>query len=246
MFFTSLFTTNLITKILAKDIQYITSTDSTNDEIWNMFSANKIKLGGILITDQQNKGRGRRGNTWYSSVGESLTFSFIIDSRNQDSEILSLCCGVGIVNGIKEFTHLDCNLKWPNDIMFDNHKIGGILIEKKKDCIIVGIGLNINDSHLNSEIKNKATSLKKILSYTIQREPLLAYIMNNIEQLLNFDNDKIIKMWLSLCNHINQDINFYTTKNKLVKAKFVRINSNGEAILNINGKKEVLQSGFIQ
>ena len=79
MFFTSLFTTNLITKTLAKDIQYITSTDSTNDEIWNMFSTNKIKLGGILITDQQNKGRGRRGNTWYSSVGESLTFSFIID-----------------------------------------------------------------------------------------------------------------------------------------------------------------------
>jgi len=246
MFFTSLFSANLITKTLAKDIQYIASTNSTNDKIWDMYSNNKINLGGILISEEQLDGRGRRNNVWHSSIGKSLTFSFIIDSESIISEIISLCCGVGIVNGIKEFTQLECSLKWPNDIMFNNHKIGGILIEKKKDLLIVGIGINVNDANFNSEISDKASSLKKILNHSVQREPLLAYILNNIEKMFNANNNIVINMWLSLCNHINKNINLYRSNNKIIKAEFITINNNGEAILNINGKKETIQSGFIQ
>ena len=246
MFFTSLFSANLITKKLVKDIQYIVSTDSTNDTIWKMFCNNKIKSGGVLIAEQQNLGRGRRGRVWHSSVGESLTFSFLIDSQMVSLETISLCCGIAIVNGIKELTDLECNLKWPNDIMFNNYKVGGILIEKKKNFLIIGVGLNVNESNFNSEIKNKATSLKKILNHTIQREPLLAYIFNNIEQLLNSNNNTIIKIWLSLCNHINKNINFHNFNNKVIKAEFVTINDNGEAILNINGHEQIAQSGFIE
>ena len=157
MFFTSLFSANLITKKLAKDIQYIVSTDSTNDSIWEMFCNNEIKSGGVLIAEQQNRGRGRRGSVWYSTRGESLTFSFLIDSQMVSLQLISLCCGIAIVNGIKEFTGLECNLKWPNDIMFNNYKVGGILIERKKSFLIIGVGLNINDSNFNPEIKNKAT-----------------------------------------------------------------------------------------
>ena len=246
MFFTSLFTTNLITKKLARDIQYVVSTDSTNDTIWKMFCNKEIKLGGVLIAEQQNKGRGRRGNTWYSSRGESLTFSFLIDSQTTSLDTISLCCGIAIVNGIKEFTNLECNLKWPNDKMVKKKKIGGILIERKKDFLIIGIGINVNDSNFNSKIKNKATSLKKILNHTIQREPLLAYIFNNIERLLNSNDEIIIKMWLSLCVHINKNINFNNSNNKIITAKFLTINNKGEAILNINGEKQIIQSGFIE
>ena len=62
MFFTSLLSSNLTTKNLDKDIQHIISTTSTNDEIWNMFSNNEIDLGGVLVAEQQTKGRGRRSN----------------------------------------------------------------------------------------------------------------------------------------------------------------------------------------
>ena len=246
MFFTSLFSSNLITKKLAKDIQYITTTDSTNDTIWKMFCDNEIKPGGVLIAEQQNKGRGRRGKIWYSSSGESLTFSFLINSDIISLEIISLSCGIAIVNGIKEFTGLECNLKWPNDIMFDNNKIGGILIEQKKDFLIIGIGINVNNSDFNPKIKDNATSLRKILNHTIQREPLLAYIFNHIDQLLNCENNTIIKTWISMCNHINKNINFHDSANKILKAKFLTINNQGEAILNINGEKQIIQSGFIE
>ncbi len=246
MFFTSLLSSNLTTKNLAKDIQHIISTTSTNDEIWNMFSNNEIDLGGVLVAEQQTKGRGRRSNAWHSSMGESLTFSFIIDDKITIPEIISLCCGVGIVNGIKEFTKVQCSLKWPNDIMFNDSKIGGILIEKKKNFLIVGIGINVNEDTLNSKITNKAISLKKILNYAVQREPLLAYILNNIEHLLNSDNAVTINMWLSLCNHINKKINFCNSNQEIIKAEFLTINNNGEAVLNINGKKKIMQSGIIQ
>ena len=61
---------------------------------------------------------------------------------------------------------------------------------------------------LNLEINNKAISLKKILDHSIQREPLLAYILNNIEQALNTDNTITINMWLSLCNLIYKKVWF--------------------------------------
>lgn len=246
MFFNSLLSANLTTKKLAKDIQHIISTTSTNDEIWNMFSNNKINLGGVLIAEEQSKGRGRRNNIWHSSMGESLTFSFIIDDKITIPEILSLCCGVGIVNGIKEFTKLECSLKWPNDIMFNDCKVGGILIEKKRNFLIVGIGINVNEDELNLEINNKAISLKKILNHSIQREPLLAYILNNIEQALNTDNAITINMWLSLCNHINKKVTFHNSNHKIIEANFLTINTSGEAILNVNGKKKTMQSGIIQ
>ena len=110
----------------------------------------------------------------------------------------------------------------------------------------IGIGINVNDCNFNKEIENKATSLKKILNHTIQREPLLAYIFNNIEPLLNSNDQTIIKMWLSLCKHINKNINFNNSNNEIINAEFLTINNKGKAILNINGEKQIIHSGFIE
>ena len=246
MFSTTLFKSNLITKKLGHDIHYLIKTDSTNDEIWDMFCKYQINEGGALISEYQNKGRGRQGNTWYSSESKNLTFSFLIHNETLCSDLISLSCSIGIVNGIKEFTGLNCNLKWPNDIMFENYKIGGILIEKKNDFFIIGIGLNVNESQFHISLKDRATSLKNILNHKIDRSTLLAYIFNNLENCLNLKNDVIIKTWLSLCNHINKNINFYDSNKKKIQAKFTTINNNGEAVLNINGKQKIIQSGFIE
>ena len=246
MFFVPLFLSNLKTKKMARKIEYIRTTNSTNETIYKMFQNNKIKPNDALITDNQTAGKGRRGSTWFSSPGKSLTFSFII---KEDNDLLMkkipLISGIAIINAIKKTTTLDCQLKWPNDILYNSKKLGGVLIEKKGGHFIIGIGLNVNESSFNQSIENKTCSIFSIINHSIQREPLHAYIFNNFEELLNQDIDKIIKKWESLCNHMNTFIKFHHSQN-IIEAKFIGLNKKGEARIEIDNDEKKFNSGIIE
>ena len=133
MIFTNLIQTNLTTKVFGHEIEYFTFTDSTNEDVWESIEDN-IDEGFLVITDHQKKGRGRRGNDWISEPGASLTFSFLIKPQLPIEKIglLSLLTGVAVVEGISKFAQLDCKLKWPNDIILNDKKVGGILAESNQ------------------------------------------------------------------------------------------------------------------
>ena len=77
LIFTNLIQANLTTKVFGNEIEYLTFTDSTNEDVWESLE-NDIDEGFLCITDNQKKGRGRRGNNWLSEPGASLSFSFLI------------------------------------------------------------------------------------------------------------------------------------------------------------------------
>ena len=133
MIFINLIQTNLTTKIFGHEIEYFTFTDSTNEDVWESLQ-DGIDEGFLVITDQQKKGRGRHGNNWLSEPGASLTFSFLIKPQLPMERIglLSLITGVAVTEGISQFSQLDCKLKWPNDIILNGKKVGGILAESKQ------------------------------------------------------------------------------------------------------------------
>ena len=117
----------------------------------------------IIITDYQKSGRGRRNNKWISTPGDNLTFSLVLKENNAKKlHLLSILCGVAIVDGIRKFTNIDCSLKWPNDIILNKKKVGGILIETKKNnndtYAVIGIGLNINQEEIPKNLKSIASS----------------------------------------------------------------------------------------
>ena len=245
MFSTSLFLSNLKTKEIARDIKYIQKTGSTNDTIYNMYNNGEIKSGSVLISEKQVNGRGRRGNKWFSSYGENLTFSFIISNQsNKLMEKLPLISGISIVNAIRELTQIDCMLKWPNDIVFDAKKIGGILIERKKGHFIIGMGVNVNQTKFHSSIKKTACSIHSVLNSTIDREPLLAYIFNHFEKLLEMNTKSIISSWESLCAHINKTIKL-SDNSEIIKGEFLGLNKNGEAKIKFKEEEKVVQSGVV-
>ena len=251
MFNIDLFEKNLKTEKIGKKNYYYASTCSTNNDIWNIFKKNK-KAGIVVIANEQNGGRGRGNNKWYSKKNKSLICSFLIKQKfsNEQLGLHAILVPLGIINGIKETIGKNLNLKWPNDIIYNNKKIGGVLIESKNiDNTIylnVGFGLNVNE-HKNDfpdKIKNIASSLKIITNYDIQREILLSNIINCIDQLLMNNNNKVIvKDWLKHCVHINKNINV-NYNNNILKAKFININNNGQAILNYNNK-ELIYDGEI-
>ena len=238
MFFTSLLQSNLKVKKFARNIIYYPRTESTSDDIWELYRENKDSTL-LVISDYQTKGRGRFNKKWFSSPGVNLTFSFLLKDIYPDNKknIISLLIPLAIINGVEKFTSIKLNLKWPNDIMYTNKKVGGVLIESKINQKLklynIGIGLNVNDDFhcYDNEIKDQATSLKLIKAYPIQREPLLASILNELENLISKkDEVNIIKLWLDNCMHINQNIKFHN-KNKLIKGSFIDINNKGEAVI---------------
>jgi len=243
MFFLSLLETNLKTTFIGKKITYYTITESTNDDVWELFQEGG-KEGLAVVTDHQTKGRGQRNNKWFSKPGHGIICSFLINEKFDRSHIgmHSVLIAVGIINGIYNLLNIDLKIKWPNDIYHQDKKIGGILIEtklqKNKIFFNVGFGINANENieDFPTEIQNKSTSINIICGKPIQRELLTAYILNAIDKLFNNINyQDLINVYNEKCINVNHKVSFQLN-NKLETGIFKKINKKGQSIIEFNNK----------
>ena len=221
MFFNQLLQANLKTKDFGRAIEYYPTTLSTNQDAWELIS-DDCTHGTIVVTDNQRSGKGRHGNEWFSSPNKSLTFSIILQIKSlpQNIGLLSILSSISIVDGIEQLTAIKCGVKWPNDIILNNRKVGGILIETKKNVdnfyIVIGMGINVNENidDMYHDIKETGTSLKIVNNTPIQREQLLASILNILEKRFLSPWENNIKDWEKKCVHFNKNISFKYNKRK--------------------------------
>ena len=142
-----------------KNFQVLDSTMEKTKELIDNYNSNFL-----VLSDEQTKGKGRRGNIWYSPSGNiyiSLGFKNLIDIKNHF--IFNAATVLSISESIDSICNLNSNIKWPNDILVNNKKIAGILINNiiSKDLIsysVIGIGLNVNQHVFNKYIP-MATSI---------------------------------------------------------------------------------------
>ena len=255
MLFANLVQANLKTKRLGQQIEYYTRLSSTNKEAWDL-NNNGAQSGAIVITDNQYKGKGRNNRDWLSTPNKSLTFSILIN-KTIPAELIAwipLISSISIKKALSNF-NIDIVLKWPNDLILDNKKLGGILCESKiignsLKKIVIGIGLNINESmkELNKSIQNTATSLYSKSGELYQRERILAEILNQMEPIIDEfpkNIDFVRNNWESSCCHINKEIEFHQGSKKM-KGEFKGLGETGSAILNIDGSDiEVINQEII-
>jgi len=167
------------------DIEIFDEIDSTNEECKRSLSS---KMLSVKIANKQTKGRGRRGKNWSSPSLGNIYMS--IAQKNVETDFpLSLSAGVISYDAISSITENEkLGLKWPNDIIFDNKKVGGILVEQEilgKDILsITGIGININ-------LQDKEAWWGDLsgLGVEIKREEIINKI---ILGFLNFKNDNTV------------------------------------------------------
>jgi len=258
MIFTNLVQTNLRTKTLGQVIEYYTQLDSTNEEAWEMIDEG-VKSGTVIITDRQLSGKGRNGTKWQSKANRSLTFSVVIKPNNLSgsmSGVFPLLTGVAIVRALQDM-HIDGGLKWPNDIMVKGKKLGGILCEsriqgKSIKWVVIGIGINVNETadDFENDISLSATSLYLEVGDFMQRERLLAAILNHLEILLSelsedsefFD---ISKSWTPYCTHSKKQITFQEG-DQIYQGRFTNIAKNGECVIEMNGKTQSFTGAVIK
>ena len=251
MFSSKLLQDHLITDFLGCNIIYQPQTNSTNEDAWSYYS-NGSPNGTLIITDNQQKGRGRRQNKWFSTADKSLTISFILHSEIELEKLglLPLLTGVSIVQGIKRTTSIQTGLKWPNDIFLNGVKMGGILIESRSIKnglgVVIGIGLNINESNTDfpEALREEATSLRIHSGEQYKCELILASILNEFEQLYIQQWNTIIPIWRKYCIHQDSEVTF-CTENGLHHGIFQGISSHGHVEIKINGETQTFPSGMV-
>ena len=251
MFYVERLRVGLNTKFMGREVKYLDQTPSTNDDAWDYFH-NGSPEGTLVITDDQQHGRGRRKNKWFSTKEKTLTFSFILypEIGLEKLGLLPLLTGVSIVQSIKSSTSIQTGLKWPNDIMLNAKKLGGILIESKTSQsglgVVVGIGLNINETthDIPNLLKDQATSLLIYSGASYSREKILSEILNEFERLYVQQWDPIIHIWGEYCIHRESEIAFHT-EGELHQGVFQGISSFGHAEIHINGKTQTFPSGMV-
>lgn len=145
------------TLFVGQKLIYVPECHSTNSALAELLDRTDLPEGTVLITNHQTQGRGQRGNSWESGKGENLTFSLLLRPRfltalNQFQ--LNVAIALGIADGLLNYLPSGLTLKWPNDIMMENRKVGGVLIENQTQgqqlsTAIIGIGLNVNQPELS-------------------------------------------------------------------------------------------------
>jgi len=154
--------------------------------------------GTVVVADSQTAGRGRQARTWFSPSGMNLYCSILIragDLRIPFAEWLSwipLGSAVAIAEAVRTVTGTRLALKWPNDLLINDRKLGGVLCEQgvdrgKQPFVIIGIGLNVNTTRevFPQELADIAISLMEICERPIDRNRLLSEILNDLETVLN-------------------------------------------------------------
>jgi BirA family biotin operon repressor/biotin-[acetyl-CoA-carboxylase] ligase len=161
--------------------------DSTNEFLKGLSNKEDLENFTVVTAENQTKGKGQMGAVWNSEVGKNLIMSVLVkDFLSEINEIfnLNIAVATAVITALKKQNIPNLSIKWPNDILSANKKIGGILIENsiKSDgtiLSIVGLGLNVNQT--NFEGLPKASSLAVVMEHELNKEELLSAIVTQLE-----------------------------------------------------------------
>ncbi|MDP6767909.1 MAG: biotin--[acetyl-CoA-carboxylase] ligase [Arenicellales bacterium] len=177
---------------LLQEIEIHWSIDSTNTYLLQKTATQKCH-GEVSIAEQQTQGRGRRGKNWVSPFGKNLYMSIAwrMPTSGESVDGLSLAVGVGVVRGLVACGVEGAQLKWPNDLLVDGSKLGGILIEVSNPKlevvdVIVGVGINLQmpvDS--GRTIDQNWTDMTRVTGIRISRNLVAAKLLDNLLVMLS-------------------------------------------------------------
>lgn len=223
--------------------------DSTNSFLKNLEEKEEYELA---IAKSQSLGRGRRGNNWSSEEGGAY-FSFVLKEKKDIdiSEYIKLPLVVGY-SLLKTFENMEKEVefkfKWTNDVYANDKKISGILVEKKKEDFIIGIGINLNNE-IKGEAVGKGISLKELTKKEYNIEEVIFKVIEDFKKNINY---YFSGNWEEILNHLNEK-NYLLDKNIMIDFRegnrkngiAKSIDKSGEMIIEIDGKREKFSVGEI-
>lgn len=182
----------LRTNFLGRNVIYYETIASTQLELLRKID-NNVPNGTIVMADIQTNGIGTHGRTWHTTEKNNIAFSFVVYANCEIEKLEGITIEIAetMIEAIKNLYNIQLNIKSPNDIVYNNKKIGGILTQNKVSgekvkYMVVGIGINTIQTEFTKEIENIATSIKKEFDINVDRMNVITEFCNLFEnRLLN-------------------------------------------------------------
>ncbi len=173
---------------LWREVEVVEESPSTNATLAGRARVGEAE-GLVLVTEHQTAGRGRLDRVWVTPPQAALTFSFLLAPDRVPTERwpwLPLLVGIAVSEAVRAVTGVECELKWPNDVLVGEKKVAGILVERIERpagaAAVVGVGLNVTTARDELPVPN-ATSLLLEGAGTTDRSVILREVLRSFEAL---------------------------------------------------------------
>lgn len=213
------------TVFMGKQIEYYEEIDSTNTRA-KEWSKNGAIEGSLVIAEKQTQGKGRMGKAWESPKQEGIWMSFILKPQITADKIpqITIIAGLAMCKAIREVTHLEAGIKWPNDLVVNNKKVCGILCEMVKGyedlSVIVGVGVNVNSKKFPDDLPY-ASSLYLEGNTIYKRETIIKCFLEHFEKeyLIYSETlslEKMILDYKNCCINLNKQVRILEGKKEFI------------------------------
>lgn len=248
------FDIKLDTDYIGRNFIYADEVTSTNT-LLNDRQSGYNKNGTVALAEKQINGRGRKDRVWYSAPDSNLTFSILLLKDKllfENINFLNFAASLSIASSIENLYQLKTHLKWPNDVLINSKKTSGILIESssqgsKIERVVIGIGVNVNQNSFQGTFNYPPTSIRIELGRNVERERLLAEILNTFEiqiDKIKTNKKEILDDWKSKCDMIGEKISIFED-DKEIFGIFEDIDENGFLLLKTKDKVEKIHYGDV-
>jgi BirA family biotin operon repressor/biotin-[acetyl-CoA-carboxylase] ligase len=208
---------------------------STNLYLRKLIIDKSINENILISTNYQEKGRGQRNNIWESEKNMNILISFLYvhPTNNYDLFKFNMLISLAIYDFLSKYFKTGLKIKWPNDLMINNKKIAGVLVQNIESNFksIIGVGININQKEFKI-FSPQATSFSNELNKEFNRNALILELMNNFENyLINyFQFNDLKNRYMLKIYKFKQQTNFLNNL-KEFKGEIINFNSSGEIII---------------
>lgn len=195
------------------EFKFIIFDEISSTNTYCLENAKNLEDRTVVIANHQTQGKGRFGRSWYSENSKDITMSILLKPNIHIDEVVkyTMSASIAVLEALRNLDIDNLFIKWPNDIMYNDRKLCGILVETileyttgLVETIVIGIGLNVNSSP--SRIIPTSTSVYEILGFEVKRYSLIGMILSNFDSILQMTYNSIFTEWKKNIGYIGKRI----------------------------------------
>lgn len=243
------------TEWIGEEIFYFPVIDSTNTKA-KQLAEEGYPAGTLVVAEQQDAGRGRRGRNWESPRGSGIFMTLMLkpDIRPDNASMLTLVAALAVAAAIRKCTGRPAGIKWPNDIVMNGKKVCGILTEMSAQIdyvnhVVVGIGINVHNESFPEELSDMATSLYLETGEHQNRAKLIEEVWEQFERyyevfLQTEDLSGLVKEYEAHLVNMHQIVKVLDPKEPF-EGKAMGITARGELMVDTWESRRLVSAGEV-
>lgn len=157
--------------------------------------------GTVVAALEQTAGQGRQGREWLSAPGDGLYCTFIL--RLSEPPAVTLALGLAVVEALTPLVGNGLDIRWPNDVMWQDKKLCGILARLEHGVVLAGIGINLNQTEFPAGLRTPATSLRMITGRRFEAPEILEALRGPVAQATRLQREEILRLFAQSSSYVS-------------------------------------------